>query len=208
MIKGFSKIWIIVIALAVVTGGFFAWQKFGIQRKEIKQVINDETASWQTYKNTQYGFEIKYPKDDDKKIQIDENSSGVVISTAEERNCVGGDCPTFMYLAPIYTELNVLSNSLEKLIKDGYVLKAFKEFQITKEESNGNIDYIKRINFGNNIQGYLLHEWAQASGACHYIAKEGNRSIDIERTEVGIASLNCNNDYMFNQMLSTFRFLR
>lgn len=53
----FSKIWIIVILISFIVGGVFVWQYFGVPGEEIK----DETANWQTYRNEEFGFEIKYP---------------------------------------------------------------------------------------------------------------------------------------------------
>jgi hypothetical protein len=57
MTRAFSKIWIPVIIIIFFTGGIFAWQYFGAPEKE----ISNETADWETYKNEEYNFEIKYP---------------------------------------------------------------------------------------------------------------------------------------------------
>jgi flagellar basal body-associated protein FliL len=61
---------IIIVAVAVVLfGGVFAYQYFAKsqtlvtndQQNPNVQTATDETADWKTYKNDEYGFEIKYP---------------------------------------------------------------------------------------------------------------------------------------------------
>ena len=54
-----KKIIYLVIILAVVFGGVYLWQK-EIQTPEVAD-ISVVMDGWQTYKNDQYGFEIKYP---------------------------------------------------------------------------------------------------------------------------------------------------
>ncbi len=67
--KSFSIIGIIIIFLILVGGGYFAWQYLEEKKEEAKtpeqeqeQVVVDEVADWEVYKNEEYGFEIKYPK--------------------------------------------------------------------------------------------------------------------------------------------------
>lgn len=53
--QAFSKIWIMVILVVVIAGGFFAWQYFGVPKEEAK----DETVDWNTYRWR--NLEFKYP---------------------------------------------------------------------------------------------------------------------------------------------------
>lgn len=69
MNRAFSKILILVILITLAGGGIFAWQYLGISEKEIK----DETADWLTYKNEEYSFEVDYPGNSTN-IKYDANS--------------------------------------------------------------------------------------------------------------------------------------
>jgi len=55
-----KKIIYLVIALVIIFGGVYLWQK-EIQTPEVAD-ISVVMDGWQTYKNDQYGFEIKYPQ--------------------------------------------------------------------------------------------------------------------------------------------------
>jgi len=62
---------LIVLILAVIVGGGILWcvkkQEVSLpefpETKKPEKVVEDETADWETYRNEEYGFEIKYPKD-------------------------------------------------------------------------------------------------------------------------------------------------
>jgi len=57
--KAFSKISLLIILVVVISGGIFLLQYLGTPKEEVK----DETADWGTYRNEEYGYEIKYPND-------------------------------------------------------------------------------------------------------------------------------------------------
>lgn len=61
---------IIIIIIVVLGGGFLVYQygfkpsrESGVSGEPSqKGLTKDETANWETYRNEEYGFEIKYPK--------------------------------------------------------------------------------------------------------------------------------------------------
>ncbi len=68
--KGISTlvgIIIIVIVAVVLVGGTFVWQYFITESQQTDQTTDSPvqsrqaTEDWKTYKNSEYGFEIKYP---------------------------------------------------------------------------------------------------------------------------------------------------
>lgn len=74
-LKGGPTNWGYVVILIVITflvaGGVLSYAKYVFEEIaslsqfpeiEIRKKIKDETAKWKTYRNEEYGFEIKYPK--------------------------------------------------------------------------------------------------------------------------------------------------
>lgn len=59
-----SKIWIPILLALVTIGGIFAWQYFEKQivQTNTSEVTKYETATWQTYRNEEFGFEIQFPQ--------------------------------------------------------------------------------------------------------------------------------------------------
>jgi len=52
---------ILIVAIAILFGGVFAWRYFLVKPIPTPQMPTNQTAGWKTYTNTDYGFEIKYP---------------------------------------------------------------------------------------------------------------------------------------------------
>jgi hypothetical protein len=63
--KGISTtlgILIILLVIVILGGGVYLWQQINSISDLASNQTKDQPAGWQTYTNTQYGFEFKYPK--------------------------------------------------------------------------------------------------------------------------------------------------
>ena len=217
MNQSFSKIWIVIILIVLLAGGISAWQYFGASRKEVKgpeiktseEIVQNETATWQTYRNEEYGFEVKYPEN----ISFEEFSQGVILSVSE-RECdftPSHKCPDFMIVTPIYLPSSSQigpEESLERLLEVSLnIPRSIPRFEEFISEEQYDLDAIQKVIFGGNIQGYMIHRWFQSTGKCSYFGKSNEKSVEISRSAVGLTYLECEDDTLFNSILSTFRFV-
>jgi len=87
------KFLLIVVVLAVIVGGGALWyEKRPEQQYQPVEIKKSEIANWETYRNDEYGFEIKYPKDWQvevsavKSIKIKNLISGSYFEIIENKN--------------------------------------------------------------------------------------------------------------------------
>ena len=203
MQQAFSKIWILIILIALIAGGILAWQYLRVPEEKTPK---DETATWKTYLNDEYGFEVKYPVN----ITIEETNYGTKFIPQEDGKYTQQPHPAvFLFIHP--EEVNS-EKSLENLLKEKFCLKEVSGLNLKQEECNVRMnyfaDYLENTVIGKNIQGYLIHEQIQAYGECHYFIKEEGALVDIFRGETGLGFSSCMNDPIFNQILSTFQFIK
>ncbi|MCK4465705.1 MAG: hypothetical protein KAU83_08335, partial [Bacteroidales bacterium] len=158
--KGISSLLgiIIVIVIAVVAiGGVLAYQYLWVPEESEPMVIlepistpTDETADWKTYRNEEYGFEIRYPDD----IKLDEKTPthirfdvyGDNHLTKEEYEAKGGIYYDQRYIDDIKIEIfsslialpgNEKGLSLQEWIddrKEAYLVGYQKEVQVGEYE--------------------------------------------------------------------------
>jgi len=175
----FSKIWILIVLIALVTGGFLTWQYFGVPKEEVK----NETTDWKTYRNREYGYEIKYPED----WNVEKDLIGKLVNFYNPSTCeVGGKIPCSVGIA-IRDNTGLLSPDKWA---DKYIGKDF----IYSPKEPIIVSDLEGIKF---TQGGLLHIY---QGPTVILVKD-NLVYEFVTGEMS------NLPIIFNQMLSTFKLI-
>lgn len=215
------KFILIVLVFAIlVSGGILGYLR-GFEREilslskfpEIKKpekVVKEETAEWKTYKNEEYGFEIKYPKE----WQVIEAPKEVIAKMdpyyknllSEAMFCHYKDCSFYRDCTPenFWCGVSVsVYPAPEELLKEYY--KDKEKLHPLKLELQKEEDIILR----NRIQAikfiFASTEPDTPGEVIVVIQKEG-KIIEIkDKWAFSLEDLKFAK--VFNQMLSTFRFL-
>jgi hypothetical protein len=147
--------------------------------------VRQETANWKTYRNEEYGYEIKYPED--WVVSTEENSIDVKLKKV---NC-------FFDIQVITKESYDDRENISECYKEGTIDIngiSFERFPCPYT-SNTNSVY-SRYYFQKNERYYLIKLLDSEIDAVNEVLEEGKEIPSF---------INCEN--YFNQMLSTFRFL-
>jgi len=187
----------IVLIAVILTGGFVYWRYFSFQEELFskqttfipKNITQDETANWQTYKNEFFKFSIKYPPDFN--ITKDELPKESVYSVANEfleisnksilespRLILFVNPEGFGAIPPDIIYKVVLNKENE--------IEITKREEIPQSEDNQNIDDQVIIAIGLPAIKLGVNNYSM-----EFLFKEGGK--DYEAT--------------FKKMLSTFKFL-
>lgn len=178
-------------------------RKISIKTREVEKVVKDETANWQIYRNEKYGFEIKYPLD----WQLDLRGVSTLISldveknnflTEEEFKTRWGPYYDMRFVDDIkitvYASLNELPDNKEGLSLGEWIEKRMGEYLIAKNSK-------KEITI-NKYQGIEVEELGMTSYRSIFLVRDPliyEFSLEMARP---LEEMN-----LFNQMLSTFKFL-
>jgi len=181
--RGFSKIAIIIIVLILIGGAYFVFSKKGenviVQnaKNQNSQSSNSSidqlsTDNWKTYRNDEFGFEIKYPFSWLYKDVSDANLSAYLVLGAK-KDFDNNILPVFSmgareengamwiaYGAEIDNDENIaITKSIESLLEEKeyrHTAEIKKEEDIIVNGKNGKIIYIKGNQSSNNIDRWVF----------------------------------------------------
>ena len=161
------------------------------------KIIKDETADWETYRNEEYGFEIKYPNDwyekhyYDDVVELQSVDGKLYIST-------GGPCPDCVADHGVRISIEIKDNP-QGLSSQRFVDQIY-DWYVQEDEIE--IDDIK-IGDIDALKVMLTTDF-NAYSPIIYISRE-NDFLVIRYAQTSALK----KEYMsiFDQMLSTFRFI-
>lgn len=196
--KGNVAVIAIIIVIVAITAGVIGWlfaRKTQIQSTPNKQtraeqpLLKDETANWQTYKNAEIGFEIKYPKD------WSFGKNGEIFKPNSPKNCgtsldPQGYEPMCRDNIGFVLYKNEEKLPIEKLFetegwKEGQNYKAFKEYK------NGDISGYTMISISDYDGSEVESFWSTLENG-DYLAIQGYYLVGDEKN-------------VFQKMISTFK---
>ena len=210
--QAFSKIWIMIIIVILLAGGIWVWHYLGAPKEEVKVpeeiVPKNETANWKTYRNEEYGFEVKYPQD----WLVREDAFIKEIYFGEKGEVTGAEgekipVEKIGFSVGFYSDASKLWGNEENFPLEDWISETFLPLQEGEIREN--------ITFGvNNYPGILLKKY-KGVGVIRLITTvyvERNSSIFELKGEVPTPTTvgfptQYDYDKVFNQMLSKFRFL-
>jgi len=205
-ISTLAGIIIIVVVAVIFFGGVFVYQYFSAKANNQLQVKN-QTAGWKTYTNTQYGFEIQYPIGSQIKDNLDSDRGSPGVSFTVPNSNVG---QSYIFYVNVETKAWLIDNTN---FKGTY--SYCDDFNPTPTSSvninginftKGDVSYASAALRSNTteycvVRGDIAYklspsiQYAPSYGnATEYNTKGFNTTIDV------------NNDPVFNQMVSTFKF--
>jgi hypothetical protein len=181
----------LIILTVMVVGGFVGYKR-SLQRvyhpSEIENIAKDKTANWKTYRNNDYGFEVKYPSE---WIIMKDSTESIIFAdkketeTQKEKQAGEIRCSAGIWL---YNNEKGLS------LRDWAVGK----WGEPEKREAGKISEVKI----NDLEG-IKYEFMNMGTETNVLFSKDSKVIDIQTTFDGCDNLNT----IFTQILSTFKFI-
>jgi hypothetical protein len=193
--------------------------KYRLSKNQLIEVAEDETADWKTYRNEEYGLEIKYPEDIIRVFQEDDYIYLKHSIPFEHDNpCNFGQENAPVILKEL-TDFNV-----------AFKLKNFDLLETIKLEEGENIlnfisdgvlmtseGYIEKVQLGQ-LKGYLIINAFEGCGVDnYYFALNKRKTLVVQKSHIAELILNQNrysnlkgiitlkeSDDLFKKIFSTF----
>ena len=168
----------------------------------------DETADWKTYKNEEYGFEVKHPSD----WRLSQRDDYVGLSLPSAVEYMGKDITEY----PIGANIGVsFSGSVDRRYQT--MEEFFQEWNYSNPDiaANWNVSNVQQV-VVNGITFYRYNWMHQDMGETYLILHDGNvisirfsmSNLDLAQAYSDVAGLESTEQYiMFRKFLGTFRFL-
>lgn len=185
---------IVIVIAAIIVAGVLAWQEGWIGQfvaAPTPAPTPDETVNWKTYKNEEYGFEIKYPNQwgnisDASNADIYQSGDNIIFNPTEFEE-------QFLATGYPFLEMNIRENPQKLDVESFYF--PFTQAYETKEQFKTDI-IMKQV---KDISYYQI---PTPHGELITVI-----SLDSNFLEFFHHTLTSEQLAVFNQMLSTFRFV-
>jgi len=186
---------LIIVILALIVVGetlYLAKQEVKLPETKLPQkFIQDETADWKTYRNDEYGFEFKYPN----QWGNVSNSPDAILYQSD--STVIFNPPEFeeQFLATGYPFLEIrIKENPRKLDVEDFYYPLVKEYE-TKEKFKENL-------MTRQIRDITYYQTPTSWGALLTIFPLNSAFLEFSHHTITLEA-----EKIFNQMLSTFRFI-
>lgn len=214
---------LIVLILAVIVGGLTLYSTKIFPRIKRTPIINppkldketvidetelkektEETGEWKTYRNEEYGFEMRYPPD----YYISQSGKGVEIAHVKWKN-------QFIHHPSLSLEVIETKYSIDKFAREEIKKARDEGYTVCPEEGftmHCVSEFAEEIKIGNNIRTLRYKIWGVSGGGEIILVEKEPHPGWIIKIDNHIAGSRDPGEEsipkkVLDQMLSTFRFL-
>jgi len=194
--KGNRASFIFLLIILIIMGvGYFVGYKRSLQKvyhpseiKKIENIAKNETTDWKTYRNEEYRCEVKYPSE---WVIIKESTESTIFADKKEveaqKEKQAGEirCSAGIWFYNNDKGLSLYDWAIDK-------------WGDPEKREAGKISEVKI----NDLEG-IKYEFMSMGTETNVLFSKDNKIIDLQATFDGCDNLHT----IFNQMLSTFRFL-